>query len=139
VIRAGPAAALLCAALACGHPRRAAAPEAGGGEPARQGPAAPDQGEARGIPPAEGRPRLPASPKGLLAHGAVREIQAVLAERGELGTHRPGELDPATTAALRRFQEKEHLAATGMPDRETLQHLGIDPERAYGSPADAPR
>jgi peptidoglycan hydrolase-like protein with peptidoglycan-binding domain len=61
----------------------------------------------------------------------VAEIQRALARHGLLHEHREGELDPPTTAAVRRFQQEKGLAATGFPDRETLKDLGIDPERAY--------
>ena len=72
----------------------------------------------------------------LLAPGAIGELQRALADRGHLeGRHREGELDRATSAAIRRFQEEEGLAATGMPDRETLSRLGLDPEDAYGRDA----
>jgi peptidoglycan hydrolase-like protein with peptidoglycan-binding domain len=77
-------------------------------------------------------PRIPASPEALLAPGAVGELQRALAARGYIGRHRQGELDAATSAAVRRFQQDEGLAATGMPDRETLRRLGIDAEAAYG-------
>ena len=74
---------------------------------------------------------MPASPKALLAPGAVGELQRALQERGLLGARRAGELDRATSAAVRRFQKDEDLPDTGMPDRETLRRLGIDPETAY--------
>lgn len=95
-------------------------------------PESPDSPEEKGVPPKGERPRVPASPEALLAPGAVTDIQRALAEDGYLGAHRPGELDAATSAAVRRFQEAQGLAATGMPDRETLRRLGINPEAAYG-------
>jgi peptidoglycan hydrolase-like protein with peptidoglycan-binding domain len=95
-------------------------------------PEAPDSAAAKGVPPKGARPRVPASPEALLAPGAVGRLQRALAERGLLGEHRAGELDDATSAAVRRFQEREGLAATGFPDRETLAKLGISPEDAYG-------
>jgi hypothetical protein len=100
---------------------------------------APDRPAEKGVPPGEGRPRVPASPEALLAEGAVGEIQRALARRGLLGKHREGELDTPTSAALSRFQEGEGLAATGFPDRETLRRLGMDPEKAYGRAGDEPR
>ena len=62
----------------------------------------------------------------------MKELQRALAGRGFLGAHQEGELDDATSRALRKFQASEELAETGFPDRETLQKLGVDPERAYG-------
>lgn len=118
------------AVAACRHPQRASSPDGGGR--AIQKPEAPDRPEEKGVPPAPGRPRVPASPEALLAPGTVKELQRALADRGFLGAHRAGELDDPTARALRKFQESRQLAATGFPDRETLQKLGLDPERAYG-------
>jgi hypothetical protein len=139
VIGRRAAALLVGAALAsCSRVRRAE-------RPAEPGPAAaprreaPDRPEEKGVPPREGRPRVPASPEALLAEGAVSEIQRALARRGLLGRHAEGELDDATAAALRRFQKEEGLAQTGFPDRETLRRLGVDPEGAYGRAGYAPR
>jgi hypothetical protein len=127
---------LLAAALAaCGGPKRVSAPAA----PRPEQRESPDSAAERGVPPAEGRPRVPAAPEALLAEGAVGKIQEALARRGLLGEHREGELDRATSAALRRFQAGEGLAETGFPDRETLSRLGIDPEDAYGRAGDRPR
>jgi peptidoglycan hydrolase-like protein with peptidoglycan-binding domain len=95
---------------------------------------APDEPSEKGVPPEGGRPRVPAAPEALLAPGAVSEIQRALADRGHLGAHSEGELDAATTEALRAFQAEEGLAETGFPDRETLTRLGIDPPAAYGRP-----
>jgi peptidoglycan hydrolase-like protein with peptidoglycan-binding domain len=106
------------------HPKEDVQPEAK--------PETPDRPEARGVPPRRGRPAVPAAPEGLLAPGAVGELQAALADRGYLKTHSKGELDEPTSAAVERFQRDEGLAATGMPDRETLRRLGISAEKAYG-------
>ena len=86
--------------------------------------------------PAGARPRVPASPKALLAEGEIGKIQDALARRGYLEQHRPGALDDPTTKAIRRFQKDEGLAETGFPDRLTLQELGLDPEEAYGKVRD---
>lgn len=117
------------APAACRHPERASSPDTRGGA---QKPEAPDRPEEKGVPPEPGRPRVPASPEALFAPGAVKEIQRTLADRGFLGAHREGELDDATSRAVRKFQASEQLAETGFPDRETLQKLGVDPEQAYG-------
>ena len=116
--------AALLVAGACRHAQRAP-PEEGTEvtQPGRQGTA--------GVKPAPERPRVPPSPQGLLAPEAIREAQRALASRGLLREHREGEVDPPTAAALRRFQADEGLAATGFPDRATLQRLGVDPEKAY--------
>ncbi len=127
--RAAAAAAVLALA-ACRHVHHAPA----GGPPAK--PEAPDSGSAKGVPPAPGRPREPAGPEALLAEGAVGKIERALASRGLLHGHQEGELDPPTSAAIRKFQGENGLAATGFPDRETLKKLGIDPEDAYGREGD---
>jgi hypothetical protein len=135
--RRATAALLLAAALAsCSRVRKVEKPDGQAPPPAAE---APDRPEEKGVPPREGRPRVPASPEALLAEGAVGEIQRALAERGLLGKHRKGELDEPTSAALRKFQGQEGLARTGFPDRETLRRLGIDPEQAYGRVGDEPR
>ncbi|WP_242346325.1 peptidoglycan-binding domain-containing protein [Anaeromyxobacter terrae] len=126
--RAALALALVVMAGACRHPQHPTSP-APGGSPK---PEAPDRKEEQGVPPKAGRPRIPAAPEALLAPGAVKAIQGALADRGFLGEHRAGELDEPTSRALRKFQQSQDLAATGFPDRETLQRLGVDPERAYG-------
>jgi peptidoglycan hydrolase-like protein with peptidoglycan-binding domain len=138
VTRARPGALALAAALGaalagCGGVRRVpdAEPEPG----AASGKAKveqPDRPSDRGVEPKGDRPRIPAAPEALLAEGAIGDLQAALASRGLLGEHRRGELDDATSRALRRFQEQEGLAATGFPDRETLSRLGVEPDRAYG-------
>lgn len=89
------------------------------------------RGAGAGIPPAPGRPRVPAAPQALLREGVVADIQRALDRRGLLRGHREGALDAATTGALERFQRERGLAATGFPDRETLKDLGIDPDHAY--------
>lgn len=122
------------ALAACRHPQQTTSPEAEAApeKAQKQKPEAPDQPEEKGVPPEAGRPSIPASPEALLAPGAVKDLQRALSDRGFLATHRAGELDDATSRAIRRFQESEQLAATGFPDRETVQRLGLDPDRAYG-------
>jgi peptidoglycan hydrolase-like protein with peptidoglycan-binding domain len=92
-----------------------------------------DTAAQKGVPPRGDRPRVPSSPKSLLAEGEVGKIQQALEDRGYLAKQRrPGALDDATTKALREFQRDQDLAETGFPDRLTLQKLGLDPEEAYG-------
>ena len=82
---------------------------------------------------------MPASPDALLGERAVERVQRALAQRKLLAEHEEGELDAPTSAAIRKFQEEEGLAATGFPDRETLRRLGIDPEASYGKAEEKPR
>ncbi|MFT3916493.1 MAG: peptidoglycan-binding domain-containing protein [Anaeromyxobacteraceae bacterium] len=107
-------------------------------EPGPRKPEAPDTRKEQGVPPRAGSPRVPASPEALLAPGVVTELQRALTSRGLLEAHQDGELDDATTRALRRFQDGQGLAATGFPDRETLERLGLDPDRSLGRPGSAP-
>jgi hypothetical protein len=135
--RVGAALALVAALAACGRTRKAERPESAEAAPPKA--EAPDRPSDKGVPPKEGRPRVPSASEALLAEGAVGRIQDALGARGLLGKHQPGELDPPTSAALQRFQREEGLAQTGFPDRETLRRLGIDPEEAYGRAEDAGR
>jgi peptidoglycan hydrolase-like protein with peptidoglycan-binding domain len=135
VRRASLAAALaLALAAGCRHPSKVGDGAGGGAAGASE---RPKQGEEpspaqKGVPPRGETPRVPSSPKALLAEGAIADIQEALEARGYLGRHRAGELDDATSTALRALQRDEGLAETGFPDRETLRKLGIDPEKAYG-------
>lgn len=124
---AATALALASSTLACVQTRRAAPPDASGDAPSSP----PQRRHRAAVPPRGESPGLPASPAGLLADDAIRELQRQLQARGLLAAHREGELDAATSAAVRRFQQQEGLAATGAPDRETLRRLGVDPEEAY--------
>lgn len=124
------AAALLAATLGCFHTRHVAKEEGGAGAPAKT-----EQGEnphpAPGRVPARGgRPTIAAEPEGLMNPGALRRIQAALRSKGYL-REPSGRMDEATSVGLRRFQRDQDLAATGAPDRETLERLGIDPNSVY--------
>lgn len=90
-------------------------------------------GKQQGARAGPNRPRVPPTPEGLLGKDAVGKLQSALAQRGLLGPHSAGELDAPTSAAVKRFQEQRGLAATGMPDRETLRDLGVSAEEAYGT------
>lgn len=119
---------LVLGLAACSNPRRV-----GDDRKAPPRAEAPDEPAEKGVGAKPGRPQAPAAPEGLLTPGTIGALQQALADRGVLDArHRSGELDAATAAAIRRFQEKEGLAATGMPDRETLSRLGLDPDAAFG-------
>lgn len=123
----------LALAAACAHGGKDRQKEARGpGE--RGGTARTLPGEkSPGVKPRPGAPRVPPTPEGLLGRDTVAKLQQVLGQRGLLGPHRAGELDVATRAAVKRFQAQRGLAATGMPDRETLRDLGVSAEEAYGT------
>jgi len=74
---------------------------------------------------------VPSRPEDLLNAGAVQRVQDALAQQGLGGKFTRGELDAATSASLRRLQEKHDLAQTGLPDRATLKALGLDPDDVY--------
>lgn len=88
----------------------------------------------KGQPAQKGRPPLPATPSSLVTASAARQLKEELRSRGFLTKPSPGpDLDAATSDAVRRFQQKEGLAATGFPDQETLRRLNIDAAKAYES------
>ncbi len=131
--RAAAALALLLA-LACRHTTKVATSATG--ETAREAQGEPSRSQ-KGVPPRGEHPRVPSSPKALLAEGEIGKIQQALQDRGYLGKERrAGALDDPTTTALRKFQRDQDLAETGFPDRLTLQKLGLDPEEAYGKVRD---
>ena len=67
------------------------------------------------------------------AGGDVRVVQETLKAKG----HDPGPIDgrlgPKTTAALRDFQKKEGLPASGRLDGQTLGRLGLASDTATAS------
>ncbi|MBE0503768.1 MAG: peptidoglycan-binding protein [Desulfuromonadales bacterium] len=56
----------------------------------------------------------------------VNEMQKALNEKGYAVGRVDGVVGPQTTNALRDFQRKEGLSATGQPDQQTLKALGIE-------------
>ena len=73
-----------------------------------------------------GHPPLAASPSELLEPGARQKIAQALVSRGFVDSaDAKGE---TLSTGLRKFQESQGLAATGFPDHETVQRLGIDPK-----------
>lgn len=56
----------------------------------------------------------------------VRELQSALNEKGYAVGAVDGIVGPKTMGAIRDFQSKEGLTATGQPDQQTLKALGID-------------
>ena len=119
------AAALLW--TSCIHARQVGEPEQKK-EQAREEPAL----AGRRLPAKAGRPPIAPSPEALLAPGGAKQIQSALTRKGLLAQgHETGKLDERTSAALRKFQERQGLAATGAPDHETLRQLGLDPKRVF--------
>jgi peptidoglycan hydrolase-like protein with peptidoglycan-binding domain len=132
-LRAAVAAALV---FACSHATQVAKTDESKGEarqPARaEGGAAEKPGLAR-RPEKPGRPPLAASPSGLFVPGGVGKLQKALADRGYLAQDeaKSGEIDEATSAAIRKFQADQGIARTGSPDHETVRRLGLDPDALF--------
>lgn len=58
----------------------------------------------------------------------IRQVQETLSDKGyEVGPV-DGIMGPQTSGALREFQQDEGLAATGQPDQQTLEALGVQEE-----------
>jgi len=68
----------------------------------------------------------------------VRAVQQALKDKG----HDPGEVDgkmgPKTQAALRDFQSKEGLKASGRLDGETMAKLGVEANSSAAGTASTP-
>jgi len=65
---------------------------------------------------------MPANTQGV-SHDTVKTVQKDLKEKGYYEGKVDGILGPQTRDALRRYQQKEHLAADGRLTRETWDHL----------------
>ncbi len=76
-----------------------------------------------------GRP-VRTTPGGMLDDKSVKELQSALDKRG-YKTSDSGQLDEQTQAALRKFQKHEQMAATGLPDYDSLRRLGLNPKSVY--------
>lgn len=110
---------LFGALLSCSRAEQTGAPP----EPAARGATAP-------VIDLPGQPPVAASPESILEPDAIEVIQSALQERG-YRVEVNGALDPSTQRALRSFQAREGLAATGMPGRESLRRLGLNPTELY--------
>ena len=70
------------------------------------------------------------TPGGMLDPQSLKQIQAKLSSHG-FKVAESGQLDEETQAALRKFQHHESIAATGLPDFDTVRRLGLDPKKIY--------
>ena len=68
------------------------------------------------------------SPEGLLAPGAEAQIRDKLADGGYL---EKSDKDASLESGLRKFQKARDLPQTGIPNHETIQALGLDPNRIF--------
>jgi murein L,D-transpeptidase YcbB/YkuD len=73
-----------------------------------------------------GAPAVTGSPDALLSKDSVVKVQQALSDKG-FSVEKNGVMDSQTTTALRSFQQREGIAATGMPDQLTLRRLDLDP------------
>jgi len=55
----------------------------------------------------------------------INQAQTILKERGFYTGETTGKLDPATRAALKKYQTAENLKATGTLNRATLEKMSI--------------
>jgi peptidoglycan hydrolase-like protein with peptidoglycan-binding domain len=85
-------------------------------------------------PAAQGRPMPSSSPEVLMKPEAAMRIQKRLSDAGFYSGEATGELDEKTKDALEKFQGENDLAKTGMPDDETLEALGFDPNDIWRKP-----
>ena len=63
----------------------------------------------------------------------VKEIQQKLNKQGFSAGHDDGLWGPDTSTAVKNFQEKKGLQATGQLDQKTLKALGVDASSSSGS------
>lgn len=85
-------------------------------------PAAPALAQSQPVP-AETRRIVPAA----LPPAQVKDLQGKLDHQGFSPGHIDGVWGPDTSAALRRFQQKNSLQATGLPDQATVTLLDSGP------------
>lgn len=70
------------------------------------------------------------TPGGMLDPKSMHALQSALNQHG-VKTPMSGQLDDETQASLEKFQKREKMAATGMPDYDTLRKLGLNPKTIY--------
>src|SRR5262249_46938973 len=74
-----------------------------------------------------GAPPVATSPDALLSQSSVVKVQQALEDKG-FSVEKTGVMDNTTKTALRSFQQREGIAATGVPDQMTLRKLDLDPQ-----------
>lgn len=81
-------------------------------------------------PPSSSGVPLSTSPGGMLTDGGLAALQEKLVDEGLL-EQTSGAFDDRTRSALKDFQKKNGLAATGAPDLATVRQLGLEPEEVF--------
>lgn len=77
---------------------------------------------------------MSSTPRGLMHDGAQKKIQDRLRARQLLAADQcTGEFNVQTRDALRAFQKREGLPATGLPSYETVEHLGLELDTIFRS------
>ena len=77
---------------------------------------------------------MSSTPRGLMHDGAQKKIQDRLRARQLLPADQcTGQFNVQTRDALRAFQKREGLPATGLPSYETVEHLGLDLDTIFRS------
>lgn len=72
------------------------------------------------------------TPQGLMRDGAESKLQERLRAKDLLPAgHRTGQLDADTREALRRYQKRAGLPATGLPSYETVRSLDLPLEAIF--------
>jgi hypothetical protein len=81
---------------------------------------------------AEPRGTVPVAtkPEALLAPGADEKIRERLVANGYLADDAKPSVG-AMRDSIRRFQRAQDLPATGVPDHETVERLGLDPDETF--------
>ena len=114
--------AAILSAAGCAHPRtsppQTAIPPT---KPERE------LGAETGVP-------VSSTPRGLRYDGAQKKIQERLRARRLLAAEQcTGQFNLQTRDALRAFQKREGLPATGLPSYETVEHLGLELDAIFRS------
>ncbi len=114
--------AALVSAAGCAHPRTSPPPAAiPPTKPAHE------LGAETGVP-------VSSTPKGLMHDGAQKKIQERLRARQLLAADQcTGDFNVQTRDALRAFQKREGLPATGLPSYETVEQLGLELDTIFRS------
>jgi Putative peptidoglycan binding domain len=91
-----------------------------------QATAEPEEQQTKGKQVAAPRP-VGTTPQSILRADGLRKMQ------NKLKVRESGELDDKTREALVAFQRRHHLAATGLPDLETVETLGLNTNDVFQS------
>jgi peptidoglycan hydrolase-like protein with peptidoglycan-binding domain len=114
---------LALALAACTHTRKVG-PESPKEEASKK--------EEKAEKPQEGKDKgaTATMPRAMFEPSATKKIQRKLADRG-YNVKVTGTLDDQTRNALIKLQSEKGLPRTGMPDKETLRRLGLEPDEVF--------